>query len=179
MKLYVIRHGQTKCNEENKYNCRLDEDINDVGIKQAEEASKQVQNMDIDLIICSPMKRTKHTCDIINVNKIPVIYDDRLMERIGGILTNTTHDNYYFYNEYYNYYSTNIVEGLETLPELFNRVHTFLDEIKVKYDDKNILLATHGAVARAIQFYFETMPEDGMLLKIEGQKNCEIKEYEF
>lgn len=25
----------------------------------------------------------------------------------------------------------------------------------------------------------ETLPEDGMLLKIEGQKNCEIKEYEF
>lgn len=31
MRLYVIRHGQTKCNEENKYNCRLDEDINEVG----------------------------------------------------------------------------------------------------------------------------------------------------
>lgn len=37
MKLYVIRHGQTKCNVENKYNCRLDEDINEVGIKQAEQ----------------------------------------------------------------------------------------------------------------------------------------------
>lgn len=37
MKLYVIRHGQTKCNKENKYNCRLDEDINEIGIKQAED----------------------------------------------------------------------------------------------------------------------------------------------
>jgi broad specificity phosphatase PhoE len=68
---------------------------------------------------------------------------------------------------------------LETLPELFNRVHLFLDEIKIKYDDKSILLVTHGAVARAIQFYFEEIPEDGMLLKIAGQKNCEIKEYEL
>ena len=65
------------------------------------------------------------------------------------------------------------------MPQLFNRVHTFLDEIKIKFEDKNILLVTHGAVAKAIQFYFETMPEDGMLLKIEGQRNCEIKEYEF
>lgn len=179
MKLYVIRHGQTKCNVENKYNCRLDEDIDEVGIKQAEQASKEVEKLNIDLIICSPMKRTKHTCNIINVNNISVIYDDRLMERIGGILTNTTHENSYFYNEYYNYYSTNIVDGLETLPELFHRVHSFLDEIKKKYKDKNILLVTHGAVARAIQFYFEEMPKDGMLLKIEGQKNCEIKEYEL
>ena len=179
MKLYVIRHGQTKCNIENKYNCRLDEDRNEVGIKQAKEVIKEIQNLNIDLIICSPMKRTKHTCNIINVTDIPVVYDDRLVERDGGILTNTTYDNDYFYNEYYNYYSTNIVEGLETLPDLFDRVHLFLDEIKIKYKGKNILLVTHGAVARAIQFYFEALPEDGMLLKIEGQNNCEIKEYEF
>ena len=56
MKLYVIRHGQTKCNKEKRYNCRLDEDINEIGIKQAEEASKIVKNLNIDLIICSPYK---------------------------------------------------------------------------------------------------------------------------
>lgn len=105
------------------------------------------------------MIRTKHTCEIINVNNIPVIYDERLMERIGGKLTNTVLDDYY-YTDYYNYYSTNIVEGLETLPELFKRVHSLLDEIKEKYKDKNILLVTHGAVARTMQFYFEPIPED-------------------
>lgn len=178
MKLYVIRHGQTMCNVENKYNCRLDEDINEVGIKQAENAREKVRDMDIGLIICSPMKRTMHTCEIINVNNVPVVYDNRLMERIGGVLTNTAIDDYYF-TDYYNYYSTNILEGLESLPELFNRVHSFIDEVKEKYKEKNILLVTHGAVARAIQFYFEEMPEDGMLLKIDGQKNCEIKEYEL
>ncbi len=178
MKLYVIRHGQTKCNVENKYNCRLDEDINEVGIKQAMQAQKEVKNLDIDLIMCSPMIRTKHTCNIININNIPVIYDERLMERIGGILTNTVIDDYYF-KEYYNYYSTNIVDGLESLPVLFNRVHSFLDEIKNKYGNKNILLVTHGAVARAIQFYFQKMPLDGMILNISGQKNCEIKEYKL
>ena len=49
------------------------------------------------------------------------------------------------------------------------------DEIKIKYKDKNILLVTHGAVARAIQFYFEEMPKDGMLLKIEGQKIVKLR----
>ena len=124
------------------------------------------------------MKRTKHTMELVNVNNIPVIYDERLIERDGGKLTQTVLDDYY-YTEYYNYYSTKTVEGLETLPELFNRVHSFLDEIKTKYKEKNILLVTHGAVARTIQFYFEEMPEDGMLLNVSGQKNCEIKEYEM
>lgn len=178
MKLYVLRHGQTNCNKENRYNCRYDEDINEIGIKQAIRASENVKKLDIDLIICSPMKRTKHTMELVNVNKIPVIYDDRLMEREGGKLTRTILDKYY-YTEYYNYYSTKPIEGLETLPQLFNRVHSFLDEIKVKYSDKNILLVTHGAVAITIQFYFQEIPKDGMLLKISGQKNCEIKKYEM
>ena len=178
MKIYVLRHGQTDCNKNNKYNCRLDEDINEIGIKQAELAKEKVKKLNIDLIICSPMIRTKHTCQIINSNNIPVIYDDRLMERIGGVLTNTTIDEYYF-KEYYNYYSTNIVEGLESLPVLFNRIHSFLDEIKIKYGNKNILLITHGSVARAIQFYFQKMPKDGMILNVSGQQNCELKEYEL
>ena len=178
MKLYVIRHGLTKCNVEEKYNGRYDEDIIEEGIQQAIKASHIVKDLDIDLIICSPMKRTKHTMELVNVNNIEVIYDDRLMERETGKLTLTTIDEYYD-NEYYNYYSTKPVEGLETLPELFTRVHSFLDEIKLKYSNKNILLVTHGAVARAIQFYFEQMPKDGMLLNSSGQNNCEIKEYEM
>lgn len=178
MKIYVIRHGQTDCNLHNKYNCRFDEDINSRGIKQAEKAKEMIAKLNIDLIICSPMKRTTHTMNIINENNIPVIYDDRLIERDGGILANTVIDDYYF-KEYYNYYSTNIAFGLETLPELFNRTHSFLDDIKHIYKNKNILLVTHGAVARSIQFYFEAIPKDGMFLNVSGQKNCEIKEYEL
>ena len=100
------------------------------------------------------------------------------MERDGGVLTNTIIDDYYI-TDYYNYYSTNIPDGLETLPELFNRIHTFIDDIKEKYSDKNILLVTHGAVARTIKYYFEPLPEDGLILNTCGQKNCEVKEYEL
>ena len=178
MKIYVIRHGLTKCNIEKRFNGRYDEDIIDEGINQAIKASYIIKKLDIDLIICSPMKRTKHTMELLNLNNIDVIYDDRLMERDTGKLTLKKLGKFYD-NEYYNYYSTKIIEGLETLPELFNRVHSFLDEIKIKYKNKNILLVTHGSVARAIQFYFEKIPEDGMLLNISGQKNCEIKEYEM
>lgn len=178
MKLYIIRHGQTDCNKNHRYNCRYDEDINETGVEQAKNAINTIKNLDIDLIICSPLTRTRHTSKIINVNNIPTIYDDRIIERDGGVLTNTLIDDY-FVKEYYNYYSTNIVEGLETLPELFNRIHGFLDDIKIKYKGKNILLVTHGAVAKAIQFYFQELPEDGMILNISGQKNCEIKEYDL
>ena len=103
------------------------------------------------MIICSPFLRTRHTCDIINSNKIKVIYDDRIEERNCGVLTNTKIDNFY-YTEYWNYYSKVKINNLETVPELFKRVNLFLDEIKKKYSGQNILLVTHGGVARAIHF---------------------------
>lgn len=45
MKLYVIRHCQTNCNKENRYNCRYDEDINEIGIEQAIKASENVKKL--------------------------------------------------------------------------------------------------------------------------------------
>lgn len=72
------------------------------------------------MIICSPLLRTRHTCDIINSNKTKVIYDDRIEERNCGVLTNTKIDNFY-YTEYWNYYSKVKIDNLETVTELFKR----------------------------------------------------------
>lgn len=177
MKIYVIRHGRTNCNDERKYNGKLDEDINEVGIEQAKEARKQIKDLNIDLIICSPLLRTRHTCEIVNVNNIPVIYDKRIEERDCGTLTNKELGDFY-YTDYWNYYSDKEIEGLETLQDLFKRIKLFLDDIKEKYKDKNILLVTHGGVARAIHFYFNELPNDGMIEKYRP-RNCEIREYEI
>lgn len=62
--------------------------------------------------------------------------------------------------------------------DLFKRIKNFLDEIKEKYKDKNILLVTHGGVARAIYFYFNELPKDGMIQEF-GSSNCGIAEYEM
>lgn len=177
MKIYVIRHGRTKCNDEGKYNGKLDEDINEIGISQAVEARKQVKNLDIDLVICSPLLRTRHTCEIVNINNIPVIYDRRIEERDCGILTNKELGEFY-YTDFWNYYSDKKIDGLETIQELFERIKKFLDDVKQKYKGKNILLVTHGGVARAIYFYFNELPSDGMIEKF-GASNCGIIEYEI
>lgn len=177
MRLYIIRHGRTKCNDEHKYNGKLDEDINQTGIEQAKKAREEVKNLDIDLIICSPLLRNRHTCELVNINNVPVIYDKRLEERDCGKLTNVELGDFY-YTDYWNYYSKTKVEGLETIPDLFKRVKEFLDEIKKIYKDKNILLVTHGGVARGVYFYFNDIPKDGMLQKF-STSNCGIKEYEL
>lgn len=177
MNLYVIRHGQTNCNKENKYNGKLNEDINEIGIQQAKLVQEDIKKLNIDLIICSPLLRAKHTCNIVNVNNIPIIYDKRIEERDCGKLTGEKLGEFY-YTDYWNYYSNKRIDGLETIQELFDRVANFLDEIKEKYKNKNILLVTHGGVARGIYFYFHEIPEDGML-ELFGPDNCGVKEYKL
>ncbi len=177
MKIYVLRHGRTKCNDEEKYNGKLNEDINETGINQALEAREKIKNLDIDLIICSPLLRTKHTCDLVNSNNIPVIFDKRIEERDCGALTGQKLGDFH-YTDFWNYNSNKNVEGLETIQDFFKRIRLFIDDIKEKYNDKNILLVTHGGVAIAIYFYNNQLPKDGMIGEF-GIDNCEIKEYKL
>ena len=178
MKLYVVRHGETYANAEKIYNGIVDDNLNENGINQAKRLIYDVKKLDIDLIICSPMKRTVQTCEIINANNIDVVYDERIIERNPGILSGkklTEYDR----EEFWNYYSKDNVPGLETVKDIFERISNFLEDIKIKYKNKNILLVTHSGVSRAIYFYFNEMPKDGLLLNVSGQNNCEIKMYEF
>ena len=177
MKLYVIRHGRTNDNDLGLYNGRYDEDINSVGIEQAKKASKKVKKLDLDLIICSPLLRTKHTAEIVNVNNVPIIYDDLLMERDFGSLTGKPWKN--VEEDIWNYKKKLPYEGLESVKDLFDRVYLFLDNIKTKYQDKNILIVTHGGVARGIYTYFNGYPNQDSLAEYGRQDNCEIKEYEW
>ena len=73
MYLYVIRHGQTDWNIEKKLLSVTDIPLNDTGIKQCEEAEKLVKNLNYDLVICSPMLRTKQTAQIVNSKNIETI----------------------------------------------------------------------------------------------------------
>ena len=79
MKIYVTRHGQTDWNLEGKTQGRVDIELNEVGIKQAKQTKEKLKNIDIDLIICSPLKRAKKTAEIINEGRnIPIIYDEEI-----------------------------------------------------------------------------------------------------
>ena len=86
MKIYIVRHGQVPNNALEQYNTN-DEDLTDLGIKQAEELRDKIKDMKFDIIICSPLNRAKHTAEIININNNKITYDDRIGERSCGNLS--------------------------------------------------------------------------------------------
>ena len=114
--------------------------------------------------------------EIINSKKLPVVYDDRLIERNAGSLEEIyTYD--FDYKAFWTLGKDNI-QNCETIEECKKRVYEFLDEIKEKYKDKNILIVTHNGICRIIHTYFNGFPKKGDISQ-KGHLNAEIKMYEM
>lgn len=175
MDLYIVRHGQTDGNVNKIMDGIRDIDLNNTGILQANDTKEKLKGIKFDLIICSPLTRTKHTMEIINAGKYPVVFDDRIKERDCGEFTGKTFDAL-DRDLYWNYNDTSKYEKAESLTRLFERVYGFLDEIKEKYKNKTILLVTHEGITKVINCYFNGIPKDGNLQKL-GLKNCQVIKY--
>ena len=173
MKIYLVRHGQCNSNVKRRSNYRH-EDLNERGVKQANELKEKIKNIEFDAIYASPLLRTKHTAEILNVNNKKIIFDERLREREPGSLEGQAFE-VTDREEYWNFYTDVRFGTEERIPDLFSRVKEFLEELKVKEYTK-VLIVAHGGVSKAFYAYFNGIPEDGKFLNL-GLKNCEIKEY--
>ena len=176
--LYFVRHGQTDQNVQGFLTGRLDIPLNKTGLKQVEQAGINAKNLNIDIIFCSPLKRAIQTCEAINkYHNAEVIITDEIIERTYGTYEGK-HNSCVDKEKMWNYFEDNYKKVMETPKELFGRVYAFLDEIKERYKDKNILIVAHNGVGRAIHCYFNGLPIDGNLLNL-NMPNGEIFEYNF
>lgn len=174
MKVYIVRHGQVPHNVLKQYNTN-DEDLTEIGIKQAEELKDKIKDIHFDIVISSPLLRATHTEYILTNYDDNIITDKRLTERSCGTLSGQSLE-VTNREEYWNYYS-NIQYGIsENIQDFFKRVYNFLDELKTK-NYNNVLIVAHSGVSKAFSGYFEGI-QDGKFLN-RGLKNCEIKEYDL
>lgn len=174
MKIHVIRHAQTNTNKQGIMG-GIEEDINETGIIQCHEVAQKIKNMDFDLIISSPATRTKHVTELINVNNLPVIYDDRLIERDIGKYEGCVYKNIDAF-DFWNYYPKKYLD-LESMQSVCERVDDFIRFIQEKHSDKKLLIVTHAGTALGFYCNEHGIPEDGDLSNF-GQGNCEIREYD-
>lgn len=179
MKIYYVRHGQTDWNLARKMQGgETERDLNETGIKQAEETKKQLENVQYDIVIRSPMNRAKQTAEIINEERnVPIIIDERMRERKLGELEGkeiSTEMEKKIWNYDLNYQ----IPGGENIRDFEKRILEFFEEIKQKYSDKTILIVAHGGVAKIIKAHFYGIPKSRNLSEIQT-KNCEIIEIEI
>lgn len=171
MNVYVIRHGETEMGRNNLIATEA-ELLNEHGKQQAVEAGKELKKLKIDTIYCSPIERAKQTLELFGLDKnIPIKIENRLKERDMGIYDEAPFENLEW-EEFWGYDSELKYKELESMKSVYKRVSEFLDEIKLKENNENILLVTHGGVSKAIYWYFNSVYES--LGKCE---NCKIYQY--
>lgn len=183
MKVYVIRHGQTDWNLSKKTQGKTDIELNETGIEQARKAKEEINKCNIDLIYCSPLKRARKTAEIVNEDKkCKIIYNKALEERGYGDFERKTKDEIKemieSWEKIHNYTENSNERNIEPIKDVCARVWNFLDEIKNKEQEKDILIVTHAGVCRAINAYFNGKDENGMIESAK-MENCEIREFEF
>lgn len=171
MQIYLLRHGQTDWNNEKKLQGRTDIKLNETGIIQANDAAKDIKEIEFDVVFSSPLSRALDTAKIITENRnIPIIVDERLVEMSFGLLEGTK-----------NYLSTlNIftapekyVPGseAESFEDVRNRAKSFLNDIKTM-PYKRILIVSHGAFCRSLLCLIGNIPIKDTW-KTPPMKNCQ------
>ncbi len=158
--IYFVRHGQTDDNANgNRLTGWSTTPLNEKGIAQAKLTAKNLKDVHFDICFCSPLRRTKQTLEeIIKFHKdLPVIFDDRLKERDYGEITGQPASVCEFRRWNAN---DKIPYKMESIPEMFDRISNFYDDIVKQYKGKNILIVAHSGVGRMTHFYFNGKPQD-------------------
>lgn len=177
MVLYAVRHGQTEKNKYGLVQGQTEADLNEVGISEAEKLQPLVDSLNIDVVISSPLRRAKDTARIITSNKFPINIDDRLIERNWGMCEGAHIDDVDTV-KCWNFYLNTDANKIEPVRDLLKRVSEFIEDIKVRFKDKNVLIVTHSAVLRTLHYCLRPIPEDGDMSKLE-LPNLRIIEYEI
>ncbi|MFS1512975.1 histidine phosphatase family protein [Chengkuizengella sp. SCS-71B] len=141
----MIRHGITDWNIEGKAQGHSDIPLNDKGRKQAQSVATRLKGERWDLMISSTLSRASETAHIIKktLNISNLLYDDRLREINCGKIEGLT-ENERIINWGLNWREADI--QMEKSQDVAMRGESTLKEIIETYEDKKILVVSHGAL---------------------------------
>ncbi len=154
MKIDFVRHGKTNHNEKGIATGWDDPELNLDGISQAKDTAKLISN-NYDELYSSDLLRCKQTAQILNEKLgLKIKYDQRLRERNFGslagknfssmdsslVLKEKDKNQEYDYRPY----------GGESVEDVKERIFSFIRDILVTSNNKNVLVVTSGGVVRLL-----------------------------
>jgi probable phosphoglycerate mutase len=90
---HLLRHGQTEHTPERRFSGRNDLPLSRTGRAEAEAAAARAAELGIEVIVASPLRRTRETAEIVaGTLGLPVEFDDDLVELDFGDLEGLTLD---------------------------------------------------------------------------------------
>ncbi len=173
--LYLIRHGTTGANLENRFAGRSTEPLHPTGIKQIQGVGTELESCNITGIVCGPLCRTRQTAEILrNTLNIPVTVSDGLTEinipHWDGLTKQEIRDT--FGDEYPTWLNSPEIfalPGCETIAEVQERSLRALKGIITAEPAGNLLIVSHLIVIRCLVLYFKDMAlQDFRRVKIDN-----------
>lgn len=186
---FVMRHGQAENNIKHIWDSSVTSTVQltPEGIQQAKDSAQSLKDKKIDLIICSPLLRTKMTAeivaDVIGYSKDQIVFDERLREvNPGNAYQGNPLQNFLSkFATYKDRYLHANPDG-ENYADVKRRVMGALYDFEKTYQGKNILMFSHGGVimnmiigSRGLSHQY--IPDDVEWL--DYPKNAEVKQLDF
>ena len=161
--LYLTRHGETVDNANKMMQGQTQGQLNEVGVRQAEELRDRLAGVRFDAFVASDLKRAVDTARIVAApHGLDVVTTPLLRERDWGAFTGR--------------YIPDLKDepwpdDVEPLEQLLQRAGEFLEFVRTNYGGKRVLAVGHGIVNKAIQAvrYGKQMHE------VERITNCEVR----
>ncbi|NLD47722.1 MAG: histidine phosphatase family protein [Clostridiaceae bacterium] len=182
LELVLVRHGETDGNTRGAFLGWTDEELNSEGLKQSGIVRDRLGKIKFDKIYSSPLKRARHTAEIINESQnIEIIYTESLKERNFGIWDNLTlcevkgkYPEFYcaWERDWINY---RIKEG-ESALDSYCRSVEFVDRDILSKNTGTYLIVSHSGLIRFIVSYLLGMSiEDSWRFRIDNSGVARIE----
>jgi broad specificity phosphatase PhoE len=154
--LFVVRHGRTAFNAEDRYLGALDPPLDEHGLRQAGELAGVLAGQ-ADAIVCSPRLRARQTADVLAAAwRLRPCTIAQFAERDVGVYEGLTRDE--ARERYPRLWERDITRqwdaaptGGETISQVFGRVADGLAIVQREFAGRNVVLVAHGFVAKVIR----------------------------
>jgi len=151
----LARHGETEWNVEQIFRGRIDIELNETGIKQAELLAEYLSNLKIDAVYSSPLKRALKTAEmIVSHHKLDVEIAPGLIDFDYGKWQGLPHQEVKDrYKELYgkwlkNPHRVKMPDG-ESLNDVRERALSVVDDVVAKYEG-TVVLVSHRVVNKVL-----------------------------
>ena len=150
MLLYLLRHGETDWNVEQRIQGVSDTALNDVGVAQAEALACALRGRPIACVYASPLRRARRTAEIVaQALDAPLLEEAGIAELNQGELEGEpfrrlpeTHPD--FMRIWRDHPARARMPGGETLPELQERAWAVVERFLAAHEDEVIAAVSHN-----------------------------------
>jgi len=161
--IYLVRHGITLANKENRFAGRTDEELHAEGVEQIRQVGDRLVNKNISNVFCGPCRRTAQSAKILgSILQVPFSPLEELDEinipHWDGLTKDEIRQNCGDeYPIWLNRPHTFSLPECETLKQVQERAVGVVNRLLARHNSESLLLVSHLIVLRCLVLYYQEL----------------------